>query len=272
MSGITVDQASEIVEDFLSSYNGNIPVTAVVRYQQEEIYGPQNTPAAVGTIAGAYHPARRVIALVAANLRDANDARRAVRHELLGHYGLNTFTPDQKLELLDQIVDTRKEPTLSSIWERVDRLYPGKTELLKAEEVFAFVAEDERTFAQQAWDRVRSALQKALRSAGLSKRELTLTELRAEASVIANGIRNGNRPQQTFPQSDQAQFQIIDKEEPALDALGATQPIPEQEAVNLAAPAASPSPASPDMADDTKTTDASSSAVLAADSAAAQRD
>ena len=267
MAGITVDQVTEIVEDFLSSYNGNIPVTAVVRHQQEEIYGQQSTPAAVGTIAGAYHPARRVIALVAANLRDANDARRAVRHELLGHYGLNTFTPEKKLELLDQIVDTRKEPTLSSIWERVDRLYPEKTELLKAEEVFAFVAEDERTFAQQAWDRVRSALQKALRSAGLSKRELTLTELRVEALVIANGIRNGERPQQTFPQSDQAQFQIVDGEEPRLVGQPAARLSPAQDALDLAPAPANEQPLDLGLTAGEATPDTSTSGKTTADGA-----
>ncbi|CAH2898043.1 MAG: hypothetical protein PPHEMADM_3165 [uncultured Paraburkholderia sp.] len=74
--------------------------------------------------------------------------------------------------------------------------------------MFAFVAEEERSFVGRAWDGVRATLQRALRATGLSNGPLTLAELRDAARDIATGIRAGDRQQQTFPQSDTAQFRL----------------------------------------------------------------
>ncbi|APO88782.1 zeta toxin family protein [Xanthomonas euvesicatoria pv. euvesicatoria] len=229
--GLSVEEAQKAVDEFLAEYNGNIPVTAVVRATQEEIYGPQASREKLGyRIDGAYHPARRIFTLAASNMGDEGAVRRALRHELLGHYGLNTFSPTEKRALLDRVLETRHEPSLSHIWKRVERDYASLPDLHKAEEVFAFVAEEERSFLGRAWDGVRAALQRALRATGLSSRPLTLAELRDVARDIARGIRAGDREQQTFPQSDTAQFRLDPERHAEIlrdiqtQALGATRP------------------------------------------------
>ncbi len=207
--GLTVEEVQQAVNEFLTEYNGNIPVTAVVRLTQEEIYGHEASREKLGyRIDGAYHPARRIFTIAAANMGDKGAVRRTLRHELLGHYGLNTFSPDQKRAILDRVLETRHEPSLSHIWSSVERDYASHPDLQKAEEVFAFVAEEERSFVSRAWDKVRNAFQSALRATGLIKGPLTLVELREEARQIACGIRNGMRQQQTFPQHDNAQFRL----------------------------------------------------------------
>jgi antirestriction protein ArdC len=208
MSGLTVDQVKKLVDDFREKYNGNVPLRIEVYEKQEDLYLGKSRESIGIKIEGGYHPSRGFIALFAANMDNEEAVARTLRHEVLGHYGLNTFKPDEKRDLLDRILETRQEPTLSHIWQRVDKNYAGQSELLKAEEVFAFVAEDERTFAEKGWDKVRASFQKALRASGLSDRPLTLPELREEALQVAKGIQLGQRPQHTFPASDDAQFRI----------------------------------------------------------------
>lgn len=54
--------------------------------------------------------------MAAASIRDAADAWATIRHEVLGHYGLNTLRPEDKFELLKGIIQTRGEKALSEIF------------------------------------------------------------------------------------------------------------------------------------------------------------
>jgi hypothetical protein len=200
---LTVAETEKIANDFLKEYRGNIAVTMRVAQDPEDLYGPD---AKDQGIQGSYHPARGLFTLASRNLHSAQEARTVIRHELLGHYGLNTFAPDEKRDLLHRVLETRQEPSLKPFWDRVDRDYADQPELFKAEEVFAFVAEDEPRFASRAWDKTRAVFARALRTAGLTQSPLTLPELRETAQSVATGIRRGTRLQQTFPQHDQAQF------------------------------------------------------------------
>ena len=208
--GLSVKEAQAVVDRFLADYNGNIPLRNLVRANQEDIYGPQASREQIGIrIDGAYHPGSGLITIVASNMGDEGAIVRTLRHELLGHFGLNTFDPEEKRALLSRVLETRNESTLSHIWAYVDKNYADKSELFRAEEVFAFVAEDERTFLGRAWDRTRAALQQVLKATGLiDDKSLSIHELRVEALAIAKGIKSGERHQQTFPKDDQSQFRL----------------------------------------------------------------
>jgi hypothetical protein len=199
-----------VVDRFLDNYNGNIQLRAIVVAKQEDIYGPESSREKIGVrIDGAYHPKNAFFTIVASNMGDEGAVLRTLRHELLGHYGLNTFNPAEKKALLDRVLETRNEPSLSHIWADVDKNYHDKSELHRAEEVFAFVAEEERTFLGKAWDRTRAAFQQVLKATGLvDEKSLTIHELRVEALAVAKGIKNGDRHQQTFPKDDQSQFRL----------------------------------------------------------------
>ncbi|KPC31086.1 Zeta toxin family protein [Pseudomonas syringae pv. cilantro] len=208
--GLSVDLVQHVVDRFLDNYNGNIQLRAIVVAKQEDIYGPELSREKTGVrIDGAYHPKNAIFTIVASNMGDEGAVLRTLRHELLGHYGLNTFNPEEKRALLDRVLETRNEPTLSHIWAEVDKNYHDRSELHRAEEVFAFVAEEERTFLGKAWDRTRAALQQVLKATGLvDDKSLSIHELRVEALAVANGIRSGERYQQTFPKDDQSQFRL----------------------------------------------------------------
>lgn len=205
-AGVSVSEAQRTVDAFMARYQGNIPLSVRVAATQEELYGPQATAANVGRLKGGYHPAKGVMTVVAGNARGVRDIQRTLRHEILGHYGLNTFTAEEKRVLLDRILETQDAPSLAPVWETVRRNYADSPLDVQAEEVFAHVAEIERNALGQAWDRVLTGLQRAVRVTGLSRGPLRLAEIHDLARRIGEGIREGRRDQQVFPATDQDQF------------------------------------------------------------------
>ncbi len=205
-AGVSVSEAQRTVDAFMARYQGNIPLSVRVAATQEELYGPQATAANVGRLKGGYHPAKGVMTVVAGNARGVRDIQRTLRHEILGHYGLNTFTAEEKRILLDRILETQDAPSLAPVWETVRRNYADSPLDVQAEEVFAHVAEVERNALGQAWDRVLTGLQRAVRVTGLSRGPLRLAEIHDLARRIGEGIREGRRNQQVFPATDQDQF------------------------------------------------------------------
>lgn len=212
--GVSLEEAQRIADAFMADYNGHIPLDIMVVNRQEDAYGAAATRDKVGIIKGAYHSGSGKLVLVAANLRSARDGRETLRHEVVGHFGLNTFEPAIKRRILDRILETEKVPSLRPAWRHVNRHYPADTTPadIRAEEVFAYLAEREKGRFGAAWDRVLSLLNRAMRQTGLSKHPLSRAELHYLASTISKEIRDGRRQQRTFPATDQDQFQKDDPE------------------------------------------------------------
>lgn len=204
--GVSARDAQGVVDAFMERYQGNVPLDVRVAATQEELYGPQATVANVGRLKGAYHPARGVMTIVASNANSVRDIQRTLRHEVLGHYGLNTFKSAEKRAVLDRILETQGSRGMAEAWDTVRRNYPDAPRDIQAEEVFAHAAEMERGTLGQAWDRVLTGLQKAVRVTGLSRAPLRLSELHDLARQISEGIQEGSRTQQTRPATDDAQF------------------------------------------------------------------
>lgn len=199
-------ELKKVVDSFMSDYNGNIPLDVIIVEKQEEIYGSERTAEKFGRIEGAYHAAFGKVVLVRTSLRDVRTTQRVLRHEVLGHYGLDTFKPEDKKALLERIIQSRKVPGLRSIWKQIDKLYENDTEMHKAEEVFAFVTEQEDTIFNRFLDYISEAFRKLLRKAGFFKGIISKKDLQETAKIIAEGIRDGSRQQQNFPKNDAAQF------------------------------------------------------------------
>jgi diguanylate cyclase (GGDEF)-like protein len=229
--GIPVEVAQRAADEFAAAYRGNIPVEFRVVNTLEDAYGPGATERA-GRASGAFHPQRRILVLAAANLRDAGEATRTLRHEILAHYGLNTLPPADKLALLERVARTRpgkgaSSPGLRKLWANIEQRYGDVSELTQAEELFALAAEQERTALGKAWDDIVSAVIAALRKVGLIRGAIKVPEIRSTIEAIARGIRAGTAVQRTFPQSDDAQFSRSRIEAPAGDGGGLSGPASE---------------------------------------------
>jgi N12 class adenine-specific DNA methylase len=152
---------------------------------------PPNEDGSPHTFTAGYIPGTSTIAIVAMRVRNARSARKALIHEMVGHFGLNLFPPKVKQDILDRINRTRDGKALSGVWKEIKALYADKSEIEQAEEVFARIAEDTPSNMRLWWDRfIANFLTPALRKLGLVG-PITKSELRVLAAEIARGIREG---------------------------------------------------------------------------------
>lgn len=124
-----------------------------------------------------------------------------LRHEVLGHYGLDTFTPENKRALLQKLSDAKSEKWLAPVWSEISRpeMYGDKSEQHQAEEVFAHLTENElppRTI--QAWNDIKTEFSRMLRKAGLAKGPIKEHELDSLIRAVGEGIRRGKRTRQNI--------------------------------------------------------------------------
>ncbi len=175
----------------------------MVRATQEEIFNETATIERAGRIFGAYFSIRRLAAFATSNSRDANDFIRTIRHEILGHFGLNTFRSCEKRALINAISETRKQPTLCGLWSDVNACYPRFPESFKAEEIFCLACEAvepnstvDKLKVQRIFDQVVLA----------HSQPMKYDDLFAIAVTVADGFKNRSRFQQTFPSTDRDQW------------------------------------------------------------------
>ncbi|MDD2341425.1 MAG: hypothetical protein PHV54_00865 [Tolumonas sp.] len=251
-SGISKEEVDRVVEEFKREYKGNIPLDIRAFQSQEEAYGPEATIERFGKIEGGYLPASQKIHLIADDIRPEDTQRKlslpggrklevgahteravsgdsilresgpgagyteaiktTLRHEVLGHYGLNTLDPQQKRELIGKIRSTRDDDAVKPYWEKVDNLYGDKPESKKAEEVFAFISEERSGFVSDAWNRVLSSFHGMMRRNKMLSKDITISEIRELARSTAKGIRNGDKQQKTFPVDNESQYRKTDTE------------------------------------------------------------
>lgn len=200
---LSVDEGKALVTDFCKSYPSALQVRYKIRSTQEELFNAKETIESAGKIFGAYFPASNVAGFATSNFRDENEFKDTLRHEILGHFGLNTFNAEEKRLIVTAIAKAKDQPGLVDLWAGVDSWYPNTPELLKAEEVYAFACE-----AINTKDLVNTALgEKSLREVCFDQtRPMQLNDLINITNLVADGMRQGVRQQQNFPLTDQEQF------------------------------------------------------------------
>ena len=216
---MSTDEVQAVVERFQATYKGHLPLNFRIAATQEEVHGKlPGKP----VVKGAYHAtggrrhtgatpslqpgmAGRVV-LVAENLADEADVLETLRHEVLGHFGLNTFTPEVKQAILAAVQQSRSVPGMAAIWRDIDVRYADLDNSFRAEEVFAYIAEQERTGLATLFDRIAALIAQGLRKIGLLQGQVTRAELAVLVRQIGAGIRDGHRRQRTFPKTDLDQF------------------------------------------------------------------
>lgn len=159
--------------------------------------------------------------LVAGNHRDAEDVIQTIRHEILGHFGLNTFAPEDKRAVLDRILKSKEIGSLRGIWRDIEVRYKGQSAYHQAEEVFAYIAEGTQSALQAFRSQLLAWLSAAARKIGLLGAEhVTRAELEVMLRQIAAGIRDGHLRQRNFPKTDGASFRRALPSAPMLVARG----------------------------------------------------
>jgi len=203
---VTVPEARALVIAFCRMYPMAAQLTYYLRDTVEELYGDraEGLDGMLGgyTTGPGLHPGRCDIPCGA--VRDANDFMASLRHEVIGHFGLNTFTSDQKRALLESISATRQEPSMHDLWAQVDVDYADRPENLKAEEVFALYCEGiepgHHTNQQNVHEHgVWSFHETCIERTHLMRRG----DLKNIALMVAQGLHDRSRQQQNFPERNQ---------------------------------------------------------------------
>ena len=193
--GVPLNIVQNIANDFIASYNGNIKLEVQIKNTQQELYGPEATVEKYGRIKGAYDPSNGVLTLAAENMSSAEDVRATLRHEILGHFALDTFKDSDKQPLFNQIIASQKDPSLKNVWNKIksDKFYSTQPINVQAEEVFAYTIENGRNKVEKLFDYIQAWLSSALRKVGLAKGQISASEIRNLADKIAKQIKAGKR-------------------------------------------------------------------------------
>ncbi|WP_421215966.1 LPD38 domain-containing protein [Aeromonas enteropelogenes] len=128
-----------------------------------------------------------------------------LRHEVLGHYGLDTFTSADKLALLQKLIDAKNEKWIAPVWQQIegDSVYGKKSIEHQAEEVFAHIAEKELPSRSiQAWNDIKTMFSRLLRKVGLVRGPIKEHELNSLIRAVGDGIRSGERTRQNLRKDD----------------------------------------------------------------------
>ena len=89
---VTIEQVEKAFNEFQKEHNNNIPIKAIIVDKQEDYYGEQDSEERTGIrIYGEYLAASGQIVLVASSHNNNKPIEETIRHELGGHYAINTF-------------------------------------------------------------------------------------------------------------------------------------------------------------------------------------
>lgn len=205
---ITADRAKALIVEFCVTYPVACQVDYKIRHTAEELYGKEATSKIQGIILGGYVPGnsqfhRGRCDFAVANIRNDDDFKATLRHEILGHFGINTFTANEKRAVLDTIATTRENKEFSLLWSKVDAQYGELPEQRKAEEIYAFACEDivpnpgfNKTQGEQSLNEI--CIQRI--------RPMQERDLLNIVTLVAEGMRDRSRAQQNYPATANDQF------------------------------------------------------------------
>jgi putative DNA primase/helicase len=209
---MTKAEAQGVTRLFVRDYPGALELAYRFREDTAGLYGDRAAEVP-GGMKGGYIPKptehngrtyRGRIDVPLENMTDARDLLLTLRHEVLGHYGANTFAPAEKRALLDGLAASREEPSLKPLWDDVDRRYAGSSQDVRAEEVFALYCEGVAPNQHAGIDQVQQRGQQSFAETCIARaRPMQATDLQNIVCMVAQGIQERSRTQQTFPHLNQ---------------------------------------------------------------------
>lgn len=185
-----------ITDSFLDKHKGLDDIDIRVG-SATELFGEKGK--ALGNFQGAFFPKSRIVAINNENINSLEELDKTLRHELIGHAGINTFSPTDKAKLLTSIAES-SDPGIQTQKNQLKSLYPDHSDNRLAEEVFATASETEYDLPVKFNDPIRAD-------------NLTIDNLKTISKYVSEGLKQGSLSQKTFPETDQAQFQKTGKKE-----------------------------------------------------------
>lgn len=220
--GLSVKEAQALVLEFVRIYPGALAVPFKIRETVTELYG-ENAKQLPLTMKGGYMSKKPYLAMgkirhgrvdvVLENTEDGADFMDTLKHEVLRHFGINTFSFEDKELLLSALIKA-KDADLSVMWADVSRRYSGVSIKGMAEEVFATACEYVSPVLHVGFGDIEaqglSAFEDVCRA---GTRTMTIQDLSSIVYMVADGLHKNIRVQQTFPSLDEPKKRIKNVEE-----------------------------------------------------------
>ncbi|EDB8709740.1 DUF1738 domain-containing protein [Salmonella enterica subsp. enterica serovar Schwarzengrund] len=207
---MTRAEAEGVTRLFLTDYPGALELAYKFRDNTAQLYGPRAVEVPQDmkggylpkeTIAPNGHTFRGRVDVPLENIEDAHDLLVTLRHEVLGHYGANTFAPAEKRALLDGVIAGREEPTLKPLWDDINERYAGASLDMRAEEVIALQSEGIEPRHHVGNDLVQQRGQQSFKETCIARvRPMGADDLHNIVCMVAQGLHDRTRTQQTFPE------------------------------------------------------------------------
>jgi antirestriction protein ArdC/phage/plasmid primase-like uncharacterized protein len=204
---LTKNEAQGVARLFIRDYPGALELAYKFRDNTTELYGPRAGEVPPG-MKGGYIPKetahagrtyRGRVEVPLENMTDARDLLLTLRHEVLGHYGANTFAPGEKRALLDGLIAAREEPSLAPLWADIDDRYAGSSLDVRAEEVYSLYCEGVAPSHHVGTDQAQRGKQAFQETCLAPVRLMRADDLQSIACMVAQGLRDRTRTQQNFP-------------------------------------------------------------------------
>jgi len=203
---IAIDDARRVTLGFVRDYPGALELAYRFRPGTSQLYGQHSNLAG---FKGAYSSGEVVhnervyrgrVDVPVNNVDDAYDMLVTLRHEVLGHFGANTFTPAEKRALLDGIIASREEPGMKLLWDDIKHRYPDRSLDMQAEEVFAFHCEGVTSAHHGQNEHVVDWGQQSFEDTCIARiRPMQVSDLHNIACMVAQGLHDCSREQKNFP-------------------------------------------------------------------------
>lgn len=169
---MSMNAAQAAADKIIKNLSGAAGIKVVVLETQAELEQIAKQSLDGTMVRGAYDSGNKTAYVIAENLTGLNELRTVLAHEVLAHGGLDTVIGKDKYnEFIDRLKQTRSNKSFSSLWSNIDRDYDGMSEETKAEELFAYYAQNKPITGPIKfwWNAMKRWLHKTLVSVGLAK-------------------------------------------------------------------------------------------------------
>lgn len=169
---VTAEQARRVVNSIVKQLNGAAGIKVVVLDNQKQAEKQWQMSLEGSTVRGAYDDKTKTAYVIAENIESVDQLREVVAHEVLAHGGLDTVIgKDKYKQFIDRLQQTRSNKLFKTLWAQIDADYDGVSAQEKAEELFAYYAQNKPVSGPLKfwWNALKRWLHKALASVGLAK-------------------------------------------------------------------------------------------------------
>ena len=126
--------------------------------------------------------------------QSASDFRASLRHEIIGHFGMDTLHPDDKAAIFEKIENSRNNRHIQPIYDAALKNYGKYGKDVVLDEIIAGLAETKTGYPRMLWTRIKSLVIKGLRRVGLITSAITKTELQDLVRVLRARVKKAETP------------------------------------------------------------------------------